>query len=78
MKTLNNIKTGFILIMMTLFFIFGCNQQPKDVTGEIANANVNFMEAFANGDATALAENYTLNAKLVPSQWRCNRRKESH
>jgi uncharacterized protein (TIGR02246 family) len=40
---------------------------PLDVTSDIAQANKEFMAAFSNGDANALAQLYTNNARLYPS-----------
>lgn len=56
---------AFIFLFCLLFN--SCTQGPIDVTGEIEEANKGFMEAFNNGDANAVAKNYTTNAKLYPS-----------
>ena len=64
-------KTTFINSLAFFFFVClifnSCTQGPLDVTSEITEANKGFMEAFNNGDANALAKNYTSNAKLFPS-----------
>ncbi len=62
-------KSTFLQILTTLvilFFIAGCAQQPIDVSGEISDANITFMEAFNGGDMNALAQCYTEDAKLFP------------
>ena len=64
-------KTTFINSLASFFLVCllfnSCTQGPTDVTGEITEANKGFMEAFSNGDASALAKKYTSNAKLYPS-----------
>ena len=67
MKRFRTRITGFLVLLTSSVFLLGCNPQPKNVTDDIANANLQFMEAFNQGDASALAMNYTLNAKLFPS-----------
>lgn len=64
-------KTTFTNIFAFIFLLnlifSSCNQEPTDVSGEIKEANKGFMEAFNKGDANALAQNYTSNAKLYPT-----------
>jgi ketosteroid isomerase-like protein len=64
-------KTIFIsglTILSVLCLTFSqCTQAPKDVSGEITEVNKQFIEAFDKGDAKTLATNYTVNAKLYPS-----------
>ena len=64
-------KTTFTNSLAFFFFVClifnSCTQGPIDVTSEITEANKGFMEAFSNGDANAIAKNYTSNAKLYPS-----------
>ena len=67
MKKIKTKITGFIILLISSIFLFGCYPQPKDVADEIAEANLKFMEAFNKGDAAALAMKYTSNAKLYPS-----------
>jgi len=66
MKNSKTINAGFIILISSIF-LFGCYPQPKNVSDEIAEANLNFMEAFNKGDAAALAMKYTSDAKLYPS-----------
>ena len=67
MKNLKTTKAGLILVLVISFLFFGCSPQPRDVTNEIVIANQQFMEDFNNGDAAALAMNYTSNGKLYPA-----------
>lgn len=64
LKTTPSILTGFI--MASVIFFSGCNPQPKNVSNEITKANLKFVQDFNKGDATALAANYTENAKVFP------------
>ncbi len=66
MKNLKTLNKGLTLILFTALILTGC-QGPVDVTDEITEANQLFMEAFNSGDAAKLAENYTSNAKLFPT-----------
>jgi len=67
---MNNNKTvidslAFLFLVCLIFS--SCTQGPIDVTNEIMEANKGFMEAFNSGDAKTLAQKYTSNAKLYPS-----------
>ncbi|MBN1388916.1 MAG: DUF4440 domain-containing protein [Bacteroidales bacterium] len=55
-----------ITVLAVMFLVAGCVQQPVDVSGEISDANIVFMEAFNTGDMAALAQCYTEDAKLFP------------
>lgn len=63
-------KKTFINSLASLFLIClilnSCTQGPTDVTNEITAANKEFMEAFNNGDAKAVASHYTENGSLYP------------
>jgi ketosteroid isomerase-like protein len=62
------IFTSGLTILSFLFLTFTqCTPGPKDVVGEITEVNKKFIEAFDKGDAKALSSNYTMNAKLYPS-----------
>jgi len=54
-------------IIMLILFLFSCNSNPTDVTGQIKDANTELMAAFAQGDTTALAAFYTSDAKIFPA-----------
>lgn len=57
-----------VTIISFLFLTFSrCTQAPTDVAGEITRVNEGFTAAYNNGDAKALASNYTDDAKLYPS-----------
>jgi ketosteroid isomerase-like protein len=58
------IKIAFALIFLSA--IISCNPMPQDVTHEISLANESFMTAFNDGNAAAVAENYTPDARLLP------------
>ena len=60
---INSLASLFIIGLI----LNSCTQGTTDVANEIALANKGFMKAFNNGDAGALAANYTTNAKLFPS-----------
>jgi len=45
----------------------GCNQAPSDITDPIKEANKKMMEAFANGDTSALLDFYLTDAKIFPA-----------
>ena len=67
MKNKATMTGSFIFLFLVCLIFNSCTQAPIDVTSEITEANKGFMEAFNNGDANALAQNYTSNAKLYPS-----------
>ncbi len=67
MKNLKVLFTVLFLVFITGFLLTGCHQNPIDVTKNIEEANKAFMEAFNNGDAHAVAMNYTEDAKLFPA-----------
>ena len=52
------------LVVLTL--IGSCTPQPVDVSAEISDANMVFMESFNSGDMAALSQCYTEDAKLFP------------
>ena len=66
MKNKTTFLKNLAFFFLICFLFNSCTQGPIDVTGEITEANKGFMEAFNNGDANALAMNYTSNAKLYP------------
>jgi len=61
--TLGNIFAVFFACLL----LSSCTQGPIDVTDEIKEANKSFMESYNSGDLEALAQHYTENAKLLPS-----------
>ncbi len=67
MKNKTTFTNSLAFFFLVCLIFNSCTQGPTDVTGEITEANKGFMEAFNNGDASALAKNYTSNAKLFPS-----------
>lgn len=67
MRKLKSLITGLTVVLAASLILFGCCTQPTNVTDEIIQANLKFMEAFNNGDAAALAGNYTSNGKLYPT-----------
>lgn len=66
MKTKKLIRLLVVTFILGVFFS-GCMQSPVDITNEIKEANVPFMEAFNNADAEAMSMNYTENGKLYPA-----------
>lgn len=56
--------SGILLLVLTFP---GCKPVPTDVKSEIEKVNAEFVAAYNNGNAKALATNYTENAKLYPS-----------
>ena len=60
-----NHTSAFVLIVAVLF-IFSCAQMT-DYTDQIEAANQKFMEYFSNGDATGLANCYTEDGQLLPT-----------
>jgi uncharacterized protein (TIGR02246 family) len=56
-----------LTMVLGLFILAACTPQPVDVSSEIAEANASFMEAFNNGNFEAMAQLYTENGKLLPS-----------
>jgi ketosteroid isomerase-like protein len=67
MKRLRTARATFIsFIIAGVILLLGCNPQPKNVSKEMTKANLKFMEAFNNGDAAAVAANYTDSAKVFP------------
>ena len=67
MKNKTTFFNSLAFIFLACLLFNSCTQGPIDVTSEITEANKGFMEAFNNADANALAQNYTSNAKLYPS-----------
>ena len=67
MKNKTTFTNSLAFFFLVCLIFNSCTQGPIDVTSEITEANKGFMEAFNNGDANALAKNYTSNAKLYPS-----------
>lgn len=67
MKNKTTMTSSLAFFFLVCLIFNSCTQGPLDVTSEIMEANKGFMEAFNNGDANALAKNYTSNAKLYPS-----------
>lgn len=67
MKKKSTFTSSLAFFFLISIIFNSCTQGPVDVTSEITDANKEFMEAFNNGDANALAMNYTSNAKLYPS-----------
>lgn len=65
MRKTRLIKALFLLTALILFIC--CSRQPVDVSTEISEANRVFMESFNKGDMAAVAESYTVNAKLYPA-----------
>lgn len=59
-------KRKFIFCCLGLLVLAGCVQKPVDVSIEISSVNDKFQEAYNNGDARAVAENYAEDAKLFP------------
>lgn len=65
---ITNALSGYLSGILLLVLTFpGCKPVPTDVKSEIEKANAGFVAAYNNGDAKALATNYTENAKLYPS-----------
>lgn len=56
--------TGIAILVLLLF---SCNSNPTDVTSQIKDANTEMMNAFEQGDTTALAGFYTADAKIFPA-----------
>ncbi|WP_167613557.1 YybH family protein [Maribellus sediminis] len=67
MKNVKNLSGILTLVLLTMFCLSSCDQQPKDVTEQIKQANATFMEAYSNGDAHALAMCYTVDGKVFPA-----------
>lgn len=67
MKKRNHLFVVLTSILFTGIMFFSCQPQKVDVTDQIKEANEAFMEAFNNGDAHAVAMNYTSEAKLFPA-----------
>lgn len=67
MKNVKNLHGILVLMLLSLFCFSSCDQQPKDVTEQIKQANATFMEAYNNGDAHALAMCYTVDGKVFPA-----------
>lgn len=64
----NHIYSITIILIMLLLLI-NCAPREEDnlkVRNEIASANENFMTAFSQGDAAALAALYTENGQVLP------------
>lgn len=59
---------GLSLAFIASCYLAGCQLGSADVTNQIKEANKAFMEAFNNGDAHAVALNYTDDAKLLPAK----------
>jgi ketosteroid isomerase-like protein len=53
------------MILMVLHF--GCSSGPTDVSSQIKDANTELMNAFTQGDTTALSGFYTTDAKIFPA-----------
>lgn len=64
---MKNLLIGSASLIFSTLLMLGCDPQPNYVTNQIKEANIPFMEAFNNGDAAAVAANYTTNAKLFPA-----------
>jgi len=54
-------------ILASLSLIMSCTTQPIDVSDEIVEANKAFSEAFNTGGIDAMAQLYTENGKLLPT-----------
>ena len=55
------------VLFMAVYFITSCSQGPVDVTLEIEEANLTFMETRNTGDPEAMSMLYTSDAKLLPA-----------
>ena len=64
---MKNSRTVLAFIFPVCLILSSCTQGPTDVSSEIKEANKVFTETFSIGDANALAQYYTSNAKLYPS-----------
>ncbi|WP_163716895.1 YybH family protein [Mangrovibacterium lignilyticum] len=60
------LKQNVIFFFLFFLILGGCTHEPVDVSYEIKLANGNFQEAYNNGDAQTLAQNYMEDAKLFP------------
>ena len=58
--------TNLILFFLFILIIAGCSPKLADVSSEIQSANDEFVKAFMSGDAQAVADMYTADAKLYP------------
>src|SRR5689334_12752125 len=69
MKTQKKSHAFFIVLAGVWLLTNSCATEPKvkDVATEISTANKSFMDAFEQGNANAVAMNYTSNAKLFPA-----------
>ena len=59
--------TTVLACVLGCLILSSCTQGPIDATDEISEANKSFMESFNNGDMKAVAQHYTEDAKLFPS-----------
>jgi uncharacterized protein (TIGR02246 family) len=57
---------GPALLLPVFLLCNSCSQKKTDVTGEIQEANAQFMEDFSNGDANAVAAHYTEDGSIYP------------
>lgn len=64
---MKNSRTVLAFIFPVCLILSSCTQGPTDISSEIKEANKAFTETFSIGDANALAQYYTSNAKLYPS-----------
>ena len=67
MKKETTLSYNLAFLFLVCLIFSSCTQGPVDVTNEIKEANKGFMAAFNSGDAKSLAQNYTSNGKLYPS-----------
>ena len=59
---------GFLAALFTAaYLITSCAQAPVDVTSEIEEANLAFMDIQKSGDPEAMSLLYTIDAKLFPA-----------
>jgi uncharacterized protein (TIGR02246 family) len=65
-KTLSGTLVVSIVITLLLSADFAASQQ-RDIRAEIEAGNKKFVEAVQQGDATAVAELYTINAMVLPA-----------
>src|SRR5688500_3280568 len=57
----------FVVLAGVILLASYCATETKDVSADVNAANKSFMEAYNQGNANAVAANYTSNAKLFPA-----------
>ncbi|MGQ8337028.1 YybH family protein [Sunxiuqinia sp. A32] len=66
MKQKVSFTKQLFFLFLSLLIVGGCAQKPVDVSAEIQSANDQFVEAYQSGDAQAVADRYTADAKVYP------------